>query len=45
MNGDMDYRLLLVEDEAMARMVQADQQLRDALEQVDVEELLASLRS
>ena len=45
MNGDMDYRLLLVEDEAMAQMVQADQQLRDALEQVGVEELLASLRS
>ena len=45
MNSDMDYRLLLVEDEAMAQMVQADQQLRDALEQVDVEELLASLRS
>lgn len=45
MNGDMDYRLLLVEDETMSQMVEADQELRDALEQVEVEELLASLRS
>ena len=45
MNGDIDYRLLLVEDETMSQMVEADQELRDALEQVEVEELLASLRS
>lgn len=44
MNDEMDYRLLLVDDPAMAEIVQSDQQLRDALEQVKYEELLASLR-
>jgi uncharacterized phage-associated protein len=43
MNSPMDYRLFLAGDEEMGNLVQEDQELRDALEEIEMEEFLESI--
>ncbi len=43
MNSWMDYRLLLLGDEEISELVQQDQELKDALADIDMEEFLESI--
>lgn len=43
MNSLMDYRLFLAGDDEMGSLVQEDQELKDALEEVEMEEFLESI--
>jgi uncharacterized phage-associated protein len=43
MNSLMDYRLFLAGDEHMSRLVQEDQELKDTLEAIEMEEILESI--
>lgn len=45
MNASMDYRLLLVGHEEMGNLVQEDQELKDALEEIEMEDFLAALHT